>query len=851
MRPHAIFMIAACVLAMTASTAPAQTGFTAEEYAAFLKANTDLPEKTLLTRHSPKQPYFKDLHGGSLYGVSYLDSVMLKYKLTDPEISLLANNQFVVTERNSHQSFGFALYDVYNNDLPVFISTDAVLQSLHASYDRILQHLEIDILEPNLSKALDALDAAMPTLIERYGGNPKMIAALDDADLYVTMARSLLADQKLPPRRVSASTFDTVWNAIQSQKMSYLPLFSERIRKIDCSQFIVRGHYTQDTGGKPLGPYFKCMMWLGRIDFLLTPPPAADEAPWSREEIRRMNLGAALVHELLELSGSRALFDENDRIIARMVGESDNLTTGEFASVLASRSITRADTLLDDATYDAYYAALVAAPGSGQKILSDYFVMNPYSATPDTLPVSFKLMGQRFIIDSYVFSNLVYDRIVYQGEKIWRPMPDPLDALFVLGNDDALPILESELAKYHYSTQLASLRYLVDAYDDTFWDESLYNAWLGAVRQLNPPADQSKFPMFMRTAAWRQEKMNTQLASWAQLRHDTLLYAKQSYTGGISCSFPHSYVEPYPEFYKQIGRFAENAAAFFGTYPSQGRMAQIQKYFPKLETLMERLETIARKELAREALSADEAAFLQGMMVKSGMGCGPPPFTGWYSDLFYYNDDVSKTDYVIADVHTQSTDEFGNVVGKVLHVGTGKVNLGVFIAECPTAGNALMAFIGPVMSYHEMVTKNFDRYTDERWTKLIADGSAPARPDWVNIYLADQDGNRMTEGRELPALLPTGVEDTDVAKPEVFPISISPNPFNPAASIRYTVQSNGRTVVAIYDILGRKAAVLADGYRRAGVYESVWNADGFASGIYFCRLETGGRSWTAKMTLIR
>lgn len=850
MKSFANFLFAAIMLVMPAAYSMAQTGFTCEGYSAFLKTNIDLAEKTLLSRHAPKQRYFKDLHGGSLYGVSYLDSATLKLKLTDSETSLLANNQFVVTERKSHHSFGYALYDVYNNDLPVFISTDAILQSLHASYDHILKHLEMDMLEPNLSKALDAMDAAIPTLVQRYGGNPKMSAALDDADLYITMARSLLADKKLQPRRVGASTFDTVWNAIQAQKMAYMPLFSERLRKIDCSQFIVRGHYTLDEG-KPLGPYFKCMMWLGRIDFLLTPPPAADEAPWGREEIRRMNLGAALIHELLELSGARTLLDENDRVIIRMVGESDNITTAEFAKVLASRSITRADTLLDDTTYDAYYAALVASPGSEQKILSDFFIMNPYSAPPDTLPVSFRLMGQRFIIDSYVFSNLVYDRITYQGKKIWRPLPDPLDALFVLGNDDALPIIEGELAKYHYSSQLASLRYLVDAYDDSFWDESLYNAWLGAIRELNPPADQSKFPLFMRTAAWRQEKMNTQLASWAQLRHDTILYAKQSYTGGVSCSFPHAYVEPYPEFYSRIGRFAENAAAFFGTYPSQGRMALIQKYFPKLKTVMNRLETMARKELAREALSADEVTFLKGMLEKTNGICGMPPFTGWYTDLFYVLDDVTRMDFVIADVHTQSTDEFGNVVGNVLHVGTGKVNLGVFIADCPTAGNTPMAFVGPVMSYHEMVTKNFDRYTDELWTQLVSDGNTPARPDWVNIYLADKDGNRMAQGRELPALLPTGTGDVDNVRPGAFPISINPNPFNPSAAIRYTVPSNSRTVVSIYDILGRRVALIADGYRRAGVYESVWHAEKFASGMYFCRLETGGRSWTAKMTLLR
>ena len=152
---------------------------------------------------------------------------------------------------------------------------------------------------------------------------------------------------------------------------------------------------------------------------------------------------------------------------------------------------------------------LVSSADYGQRILSNFFIMNPFSSEPDDLPISFRLMGQRFIIDSYIFSNVVYDRIIYEGLKIWRPMPDPLDALFVIGNEDALPLLREELDRYKYSSQLSALRYLVDAYDDSYWNESLYNTWLQAIRMLNPPSDKTGFPFFMQTVAWQQEKLNT------------------------------------------------------------------------------------------------------------------------------------------------------------------------------------------------------------------------------------------------------------------------------------------------------------------------------------------------------
>ena len=73
-----------------------------------------------------------------------------------------------------------------------------------------------------------------------------------------------------------------VMTAIEAEQMVYMTLFTEtRHRKIDFSQFTPRGHYNKEIytrdGVITLENYFKAMMWLGRIDFLLTAPP---ENPW-------------------------------------------------------------------------------------------------------------------------------------------------------------------------------------------------------------------------------------------------------------------------------------------------------------------------------------------------------------------------------------------------------------------------------------------------------------------------------------------------------------------------------------------------------------------------------------------
>lgn len=852
MKPRSILPVL-CVSCVLAVSTHAQSLFDTDAYAGFLRANTNLSGETLISRHASVNPYYKSTSPVLTGEYAYLDSMEIKLGLTAPEMDLLRRNGFMVSERLTLPCFPIAFINIYNKDLPVIITTDAILQTLHVSYDDILQYMELITLEPNLAQFLDALAASFPELAGKYGGDPKLDAALADVDLYVTVARSLLANEKKIPQQVSQEVFDDVWNAILAETMTEMPLFSERNRKLDFSQFTVRGHYTAVEAVKPLGPYFKCMMWLGRMDFLLTPPPAGGESPWGREDIRRMNLGAVLLNELVDRSGARNLLEENDRIITFLVGESDNLTPAELAGIIQSLNISGAADLIDDAVYDSFQAALLSSSVAGQRILSDFFIMDPFSENPDPLPVSYRLMGQRFIIDSYIFSSVVYDRIIYNGQKIWRPMPDPLDALFVLGNDNALPLLQEQLDTYHYSSQLAALRYLTDAYDEDFWGVSLYNTWLEAIRTLNPSTERTGLPYFMQTAAWQQEKINTQLASWAQLRHDNLLYAKQSYTGGAGCSFPRSYVEPYPEFYRRIGQFAERGSVFFSQYSSY-----IQSYFTSMLTIMTRLEDISRKELDHQALSDDDTAYLRSMLYENpNHECGGPPYNGWYRNLFYNMDKFDNysgetPDFVIADVHTQPTDEYGSVVGNVLHVGTGMVNLGIFLVDEPFDGMGPTAFVGPVLSYYEKVTSGFDRLTDERWREMVINNTVPNRPDWVNIYLADVNGEALGSGRELPGVLPSGVADEESSAPEQFRLlSVYPNPFNPVTTVQYTVPSSGRVTLIVYDILGRKVETLVDGNRSAGEYSVRWDAKGMSSGVYFCRLRAGARNETIKMLLIR
>ncbi len=855
-----IYLQTLLLLAIFVIAGYSQSQFDVHAYAQFLREHQNMEASDVQALYPLQQTYYKgNQQYFSVSDFAYLDTVIEKLHLTKDELDLLKQNYFVVTERLSERCFGQAFHHIYGMDLPVFVSTDAILQAVHESYDMILLNIEVGTLEPQLIELLSGLYNAIPQLIDKYDNNENLQTMLADIDLYITIAYSLELEELQPPHFANIDDLNRLWDAIFDESMVSMALFSEHSRNLDFSQFKPRGHYTDtfwdENQGKErsLANYFRAMMWLGRIDFLLTTPPSFGEENWKKLELRRMAIDACMLNELLDMSNTRVFLDKNNEIIDALIGESDNLTPQELAGVCDSLQITNPIELLDDTTYQKFFSAISHSVNAEQKILSNFFIMDPFSSQPDTLPVSFKLMGQRFILDSYIFSQLVYDRIIFQDKKVWRPMPNPLDAMFVLGNDDALYLLNDELSVYKYGSQLAALRYLADSYDEKFWERSFYNLWLNSIRTLNPKPVSGYLPFFARTAAWHQEKLNTQLASWTQLRHDNLLYAKQSYTGGTMCSYPHSFVEPNIEFFSQMENFAlRNKNIFDQILTNDDTLTRAVKYyFDRFYVIMSKLKEIVRKEISREAFTNDEIEFLKKMLFTES-GSGAPPFSGWYAELFFNPEKGSKIDYLIADVHTQPTDQGGNIVGRVLHVGVGKVNLGIFLADSPSNDFRPTCFVGPVMSYYEKYTSNFQRLTDEEWAAMVEQNQLPVRPNWVNLYLADENGNKRPAGIELPGIPFTAVDGTQPSTPEHFRVIQNyPNPFNPKTRIQFTLPRAEQVKITVYDVLGAEVVILANQKLSAGTHTFDFDAIQLPGGLYFCTIQTETGKETIKMLLVK
>jgi hypothetical protein len=846
-------------------TSTAAQNFNLEDYLEFLSQHQDMSTEELLSMH-PAGNFLDDI-STNYEEALYFDTIDSIYNLTEFEKSLISKHGFVISERLDKISFGQAILEVFHRDLPVFVSTDAILHAFHVSYDRILQDVEIGLLEPKLIELLNNLRSSMPQLHNRYSSIPEMMTMLRDVDVYLTVPLILMQQATSPYYTENTDIVNDALSWIEAEEPDTNTLFSSNCRSYDWSQFKPRGHYVYDPNDPNevnQEPYFKTMMWFGRIElYLMKPRTIAYPCPLQTfEDIQRQVIDAMLVDELYALAAVEPIHQEIDNVIKFFVGESDNVTLENLDYLKQAVSLDSASQLLDSLKMVEFQDTLSNQAFAYQLILSQILYSNPMN--PDSIiPASaFLMFGQRFVIDSYVTGSVVFDRILYMGVKICRLFPSTQDVLFSLGNSASAQLLIDELDEYHYSTNLAALRYLIDHYDPAFWESSIYNYWLNSLRKLNPPEDRAGLPTFMQTAAFWQQKMNTQLASWTELRHDNLLYAKQSYTGGTVCSYPYSFVEPFPELYSNLKDLCDDASTYFTSlnFPDPGRKAMIINYFNRFYGIADTLKSICEKELAGIQFSSGEVSFLQNMLYATGQS--GIAFDGWYPNLFYDDpfrgelgyEGLMESDHIVADIHTTPTDCGGGVIGAISHVGTGPINLGIVVTE--NNNSELTAFVGPVMSYYEYRTMNFLRLNDDEWDNTYLQSAL--RPDWVNLYLADSLGNSRGEGATLITSVGQDGNDLPIPQTEIL-VSNYPNPFNPTTIIAFTIPydlTNSQTVLNIYDIQGELIRTLVNERLPAGNYLSKWdskNNEGISvsSGVYIYKLEVEYRQASGKMMLLK
>ncbi len=778
--------------------------------------------------------------------VLYLDSIDFKFKFTNTEKSLLNNHSFMVSERLNYENFWNAFEDIYNKDLPVFVSTDAILHALHKSFDQILTDIEGAVLSKDLKNIIETMRNKIPNLQTKYSNNLMVLKSVKDVDLYLSVGLQLLSKyDAIEPIIVSnKAEFKDILTKIENLKPVRIKLFSDTEKEIDFSQFTPRGHYYNND----LTPYFKAMMWLSRIEFYLTPPEPRETNPQTDEDIQRQIIDAVLMLKLSELADVTYSYSSMENLLKTLIGESDNVQFSHIKELMNELNFNNAEDLVNADNVKKFQDLLRTKSYADQKILSQILWADPTLETEIKPASAFMFMGQRFILDSYIAGNVVFDKV-----KALRMLPKSYDILFALGNNPAGDFLKGDLDKYNYAPDLAACRYLVDNTDQSYWETTFYGNWLNSLRKLNPPSEEKRksLPEFMQTAAFWQEKMNTQLASWAQLRHDFILYAKQSYTGGNGCSYPYGYIEPFPEFYENLEKLANTLVWDLQQYSSENYMKFIYNYFQNFADVMVKLQNISKKELNNQPFNDEEKTFLTSVYSMESSGCVVVP-DGWYASL-YYQRDPDVRNFTVADVHTAPTDESGIDVGWVWHVGTGDINLGVFVAK--NADNQSIAYCGPVMSYYDYVSLNFKRLNDEEWADMI-DANDFIRPEFTDLYLAKKDSNNNTEHA---ISLPTSINDNSGSIANQIYIKNYPNPFSESNIILFSIPEGKlitKTSLSIFDINGAKIQTLYSAELTGGKYSLRWDGkdksgNNLPNGVYIYQLNIDGLNYSNKVVIDR
>ena len=306
------------------------TPFDIQAYKQFLGTHQNMDADQLRTMY-PAGKFEKNVHTNFNTAV-FSDSIQKKYSLTEYERTLIEAHGFMVSERLKRQSFGAALDEIFTYDLPVFVSSDAVLHAVHMSYDAMLKQVEQYMLGQKLDSLLEALHHQLPALAVRYNGYPAMKQMLMDVDLYITVPRKLLGRTISPVFPEMTSTVDSMLNFIAAAQPKSYALFSSTERVIDFSQFTVRGHYTQS---EYLKRYFQAMMWIGRTEMYLIAP--VNSFPQQKEvDIQRQIIDALLIAESANRSNANTLLEEMDTILRLFVGESDNVTLPNLQSLKAA-----------------------------------------------------------------------------------------------------------------------------------------------------------------------------------------------------------------------------------------------------------------------------------------------------------------------------------------------------------------------------------------------------------------------------------------------------------------------------------------------------------------------------------
>ncbi|UCC76912.1 MAG: DUF3160 domain-containing protein, partial [Anaerolineales bacterium] len=326
---------------------------------------------------------------------------------------------------------------------------------------------------------------------------------------------------------------------------------------------------------------------------------------------------------------------------------------------------------------------------------------------PGQIPPKYvQFLGERYLPDAEAMQETTFPHVPN------RFLPAGLDVMAsVLASERAEHWLADEMAVHpELATQIAALRTQFDEYGETSWTKSVYNGWLYSLRPLLKPMAAGA-PTFMQGTAWQDKELNTAFGSWTQLRHDFILYGKQTYVPAPAAWGP-GLVEPVPATFERLADLCDQVDGVLSGYgmlpESQGRSLR------ELRSMLRAWQGYAQKVADGGWLSEQEQDDIHGV----GMSLLHLFQDGWGV--------AEKSPLLVADVASDST------YFRVLHEGTGLFNPLIVIYMPP--GGEPIGGIGYVFSHYEFIEADWNRLNDAEW-ELRLQQNPPARPAWASSFL--------------------------------------------------------------------------------------------------------------------
>ena len=629
----------------------------------------------------------------------------------------LGENGFAIVPAQKEQ-----LIHIYEKndycDFPNFVTTDLYLQLFHLYFDCMLRDLEAERLLPLMQDFCRDLFAATDQMLSDMEQDARLRPLALHNAVYFSTAYQLLSGQAVGTDEVRLLAQREVERVMQAAN-AVNPFFLDyREVEFPYSLFRPRGHYTRS---EALQRYFRGMMWL-------------QTAPFGLDHRAELMEAVMLAYAMKGESRAMKRYDKLNSLITLLMGQPDNLSMLQVISEVEKTGRAMPALLADEQALDRLGRTLNDI-GNRQTRLRPKFERTSHN--------KICLMPQRYQPDAEVLQEMVD----YDGKPTRRATPRGLDVFAAMGVGAAERILKEEGLQWKgFQPMLDKMKQRMSQTD---WSQTVATRWMDALRAMQQRDAKQQLPYFMATPQWDRKDLNAMLASWTELKHDAILYAKQPMGaecggGGLPEPVVKGYVEPNVAFWRKA---IELLDATERTLKEQQMMTEkTATSTTRLREEAEFLLRISEKELAGREPTDEEYDQLQYIgatfeNISLQLISEPDQYLCGWTDVQGTDRRVS----LVADVYTANADN--NPAKSILCEAIGDADEIYVIVEI---GGYLWLTRGAVFSYREFTQPiGQPRPTDEEWQQLLKQQPRRGVPQWM-----------------LPVIVP--MKQTPEANEEVF-----------------------------------------------------------------------------------